>query len=218
MLSTKWCKARATDHTASGHARGALAEAGGLAFRWISRLVLIDCRLDVAEGGRRAALLQHSDGIAELVCELRAVTRPLVYLSTAAISIPFRPPAPAARTGAVPAASSGDAPKAASAASPTPGSSPLQKEKIRRDRRGKQHHLTEFTASCSCVSLSAMPLLSFPTRIPGQVGPGPPPAGREEPRPRVTRDLVKKLSHDTEYQSRATKLLAQCKRKATARF
>lgn len=41
-----------------------------LAFCGISRLVFVDCCLNVAEGSWGAALLQHSDGVTELVSEL----------------------------------------------------------------------------------------------------------------------------------------------------
>lgn len=72
------------ERTAPQHVRVQGTQGAGLTFRGVHGLILVYGRLDVAEGGRRAALLQHPDGVTELVRELPAP------INTALITLPHR--------------------------------------------------------------------------------------------------------------------------------
>lgn len=41
-----------------------------ITFGWVCWLIFVDCRLDVAEGGRRRTLLQDADCVAKLIRKL----------------------------------------------------------------------------------------------------------------------------------------------------
>lgn len=72
------------ERTAPQHVRVQGTQGAGLTFRGVHGLILVYGRLDVAEGGRRAALLQHPDGVTELVRELPTP------INTALITLPHR--------------------------------------------------------------------------------------------------------------------------------